>query len=132
MEPFLSEFNGLVTTIRKLRGKNGCPWDKKQTIESLEKYLSEEFEEIIQAIDTDDPGNLCEELGDFLYLIIMLAEISEKNKHFDLGDVIRGINEKLTRRHPHVFGDAVITDEKSLRQQWRRIKAEEKADQEKT
>ena len=132
MEPFLSEFNGLVTTIRKLRGKNGCPWDKKQTIESLEKYLNEEFEEIIQAIDTDDPGNLCEELGDFLYLIIMLAEISEKNKHFDLGDVIRGINEKLTRRHPHVFGDAVITDEKSLRQQWGRIKAEEKADQEKT
>jgi MazG family protein len=132
MEPFLSEFNGLVTTIRELRGKNGCPWDKKQTIESLEKYLNEEFEEIIQAIDTDDPGNLCEELGDFLYLIIMLAEISEKNKHFDLGDVIRGINEKLTRRHPHVFGDAVVTDEKSLRRQWRRIKAEEKADQEKT
>jgi tetrapyrrole methylase family protein/MazG family protein len=132
MEPFLSEFSGLVTTIRKLRGKNGCPWDKKQTIESLEKYLNEEFEEIIQAIDTDDPGNLCEELGDFLYLIIMLAEISQKNKHFDLGDVIRGINEKLTRRHPHVFGDAVVTDEKSLRQQWRRIKAEEKADQEKT
>lgn len=132
MEPFLSEFNGLVTTIRKLRGKNGCPWDKKQTIESLEKYLNEEFEEIIQAIATDDPSNLCEELGDFLYLIIMLAEISKGNKHFDLGDVIRGINEKLTRRHPHVFGDAVVTDEKSLRQQWRRIKAEEKADQEKT
>lgn len=128
----MSEFNGLVTTIRKLRGKNGCPWDKKQTIESLKKYLNEEFEEIIQAIDADDSGNLCEELGDFLYLIIMLAEISEKNKHFDLGDVIRGINEKLTRRHPHVFGDAVVTDEKSLRQQWRRIKAEEKADHEKT
>jgi MazG family protein len=132
MEPFLSDLNILVTTIRKLRGKNGCPWDKKQTIESLVKYLNEEFEEIIQAIDTNDYDNLCEELGDFLYLIIMLAEISKEKKQFDLADVIKGINEKLTRRHPHVFGDSVITDEKSLRQQWHRIKAEEKAEQKKT
>lgn len=132
MEPYLTELKELVTTIRKLRGENGCPWDKKQTVESLVKYLKEEFDEIIQAIDSDDPGNLCEELGDFLYLIIMLAEISEAKKQFDLGDVIRGIIAKLTRRHPHVFGDVSVTDEKSLRQQWRRIKEEEKANQEKT
>jgi tetrapyrrole methylase family protein/MazG family protein len=132
MEPFLSDLNDLVTTIRKLRGKNGCPWDRKQTIESLARYLNEELEEIIQAIDTNDFDNLCEELGDFLYLILMLAQISEENKKFNLADIINGINQKLIRRHPHVFGDAVVTDEKALRKQWHRIKAEEKADQEKT
>jgi tetrapyrrole methylase family protein/MazG family protein len=132
MEPFLSDLNDLVTTIRKLRGKNGCPWDRKQTIESLARYLNEELEEIIQAIDTNDFDNLCEELGDFLYLILMLAQISEENKKFTLADIINGINQKLIRRHPHVFGDAVVTDEIALRKQWHRIKAEEKADQEKT
>ncbi len=132
MEPFLSDLNDLVTTIRKLRGKNGCPWDRKQTIESLARYLNEELEEIIQAIDTNDFDNLCEELGDFLYLILMLAQISEENKKFNLADIISGINQKLIRRHPHVFGDAVVTDEKALRKQWHRIKAEEKTDQEKT
>lgn len=128
----MSDLNDLVTTIRKLRGKNGCPWDRKQTIESLARYLNEELEEIIQAIDTNDFDNLCEELGDFLYLILMLAQISEENKKFTLADIINGINQKLIRRHPHVFGDAVVTDEKALRKQWHRIKAEEKADQEKT
>lgn len=123
-----TNFETLIKTIKALRGKQGCPWDKKQTIKSLRKYLIEEFDEILQAIDTRDLQNLSEELGDFLYLIIMISEINEDNGTFSLRDVIDGINEKLIRRHPHVFSGTCVKDEKELRKQWNKIKAAEKAE----
>ena len=107
-------------------GENGCPWDKKQTTASLKKYLIEEFNEIIEAIDNQDPRNLCEELGDFLYLIVMISEINKQSGSFSLQDVIQSINDKLIRRHPHVFSDVTIDDEKTLRKQWEEIKKSEK------
>lgn len=128
MNEISTNFETLIKTIKALRGKQGCPWDKKQSTESLRKYLIEEFDEILQAIDGKDLQNLSEELGDFLYLIIMISEINEDDGTFSLKDVIDGINEKLIRRHPHVFAGTVVKDEKELRKQWNEIKAAEKAE----
>ena len=121
-----SSFNALVQTVQQLRSEKGCPWDKKQTTRSLRKYLIEEFGEIIDAIDNDDPDNLCEELGDFLYLILMIAEISKDEGKFTLEKVILRIDEKLIRRHPHVFATKQDLNEEQLRRQWTAIKENEK------
>ncbi len=118
--------NALVTIIRTLRSDNGCPWDKKQTPESLSKYIKEETTELLEAIQSGDTDNLCEELGDVLYLVVMLSEIHTDRQQFDLSDVIRSISDKLVRRHPHVFGDEEVTDEAELKALWEKIKAEEK------
>ena len=122
-----SSFISFLETIRTLRGEQGCPWDRKQTTESLKKYLVEEFGEIIEAIDRNDPDNLCEELGDFLYLIVMLGEINKDEGLFSVDTIIDSINDKLIRRHPHVFGSRKELDDKELRQQWQAIKESEKS-----
>lgn len=119
-------FSQLVDTIKRLRSQNGCPWDSKQTTASLRKYLVEEFGEILAALDNEDRENLSEELGDFLYLILMLGEINNDQGHFDISRIISSINEKLIRRHPHVFKKNEQLSETELRQQWARIKAAEK------
>lgn len=116
----------LLTTIKALRADNGCPWDKKQTSQSLVKYLCSEFNELLEAIDSDDTENICEELGDLLYILIMYAEIHASLDKFSLRDVITQINEKLIRRHPHVFAGKPYESEEQLSQQWLEIKAEEK------
>jgi tetrapyrrole methylase family protein / MazG family protein len=120
-------FVKLIAIVKELRGENGCPWDKKQTMTSLTKYLREEFDELMQAISNNDLDNLCEEAGDMMFLLVMLAEINAKNKAFEIVDVIERINMKLIRRHPHVFAGVQIDDEDSLRRQWLAIKAEEKS-----
>ena len=127
MKETLSQFEQLLTTIHRLRSVSGCPWDRRQTTDTLEKYLNEEFAEITDAIARGDRENLCEELGDFLYLIIMLAEINAEEQTFTLDDILTTINEKLVRRHPHVFAGAPILDEAALAEQWQQIKAREKA-----
>lgn len=119
-------FKKLVNIIKKLRGENGCPWDKRQTIASLTKYLQEEFDELLLAITNNDMENLCEEAGDMLFLIVMLAEISSDQKVFEITDVLDSINEKLIRRHPHVFAGVQVKDEEALRKQWQAIKEKEK------
>lgn len=116
----------LLHTIRSLLGPDGCPWDQKQTTVSLKKYFQEEFAEVIAAIDNNDPENLCEELGDMLFLLILMAEINTKSNTFTLRDVIRSINEKMIRRHPHVFGEGKKGTEKELEKQWRAIKLQER------
>jgi MazG family protein len=119
-------FPSLISTIQQLRSKQGCPWDRKQTTHSLKKYLIEEFNEIIEAIDRDDHENLCEELGDFLYLILMIGEINRDEGLFSIEEIVETINQKLIRRHPHVFSSRKELDESSLRQQWNDIKEREK------
>jgi MazG family protein len=126
MHEIEKEFLELVNIVKKLRGSNGCPWDKKQTISSLTKYLREEFNELLQAIEKNDSDNICEEAGDLLFLIVMIAEIEAESKTFGLRDVIQSINKKLIRRHPHVFAGVQINDEESLRKQWETIKSQEK------
>lgn len=119
-------FSLLLHTVRALLGPAGCPWDQKQSTLSLKKYFVEEFAEIIAAIDNNDPENLCEELGDMLFLVILMAEINTKNETFTLKDILRNINEKMIRRHPHVFGDGKKGTEEELEKQWRAIKSQEK------
>jgi uncharacterized protein YabN with tetrapyrrole methylase and pyrophosphatase domain len=120
------ELSDLVGTIKTLRGKNGCPWDKRQSSSSLLKYLKSECEELVLAIHHDDHVNICEELGDLLYLIVMISEIHNDQGQFKLSDVIRTVNEKLIRRHPHVFAGQPYENEEQLAAQWKAIKAEEK------
>jgi len=119
-------FRNLIDIVKELRGENGCPWDKKQSNSSLSKYLREEFDELLLAIAKDDAENLCEEAGDVLFLIVMLAQINAEKHLFNLSDILNAINKKMIRRHPHVFAGVQIADEEALRKQWQTIKAEEK------
>ena len=113
-------------TISKLRSIDGCPWDKKQDAKSLKKYIKEECEELFSAIDKNDPSNLCEEIGDVFFLLILLSEINSEQNNFTIDDVLKGINDKMIRRHPHVFAGSANGDEEFLKTQWEKIKSEEK------
>lgn len=112
--------------MQTLRGDSGCPWDRRQTASSMLKYLNSECEELIEAIKNDDTVNICEELGDILYIIIMISQIHEDHGHFTLDQVASTINQKLIRRHPHVFAGEKYKNEEQLAAQWQAIKAEEK------
>lgn len=116
----------LIVTVQSLRGDNGCPWDKRQTPLSLIEHLTSEATELVRAIENDDPENVCEELGDLLYIIVMIAEINRGLDNFDLTDVLTNINNKLVRRHPHVFAGTFYENEEQLAEQWESIKAAEK------
>lgn len=116
----------LLDTVGALRGEQGCPWDKKQTCFSLKKYLQAESDELLAAITNDDHDNICEEIGDLLYVLIMIAAINEDGGKFTLRDVFESINEKLIRRHPHVFAGQSYENEEQLSAQWQAIKAQEK------
>lgn len=102
-----NNFADLVETFAVLRGPNGCPWDKKQTHESLIKCLQNESQELIDAINKKDDENMKEELGDVLLQVLMHSQIAAEEGKFTIDDVIQGLYDKLHRRHPHVFGDLV-------------------------
>lgn len=121
-------FDEFVETIAVLRGENGCPWDIKQTHESLKKHLIEESNEVIEAIDAKDDENLCEELGDVLLQVVLHAQIAAEEGRFTIEDVIRVVNDKMIRRHPHVFGDVVIESEEDQLRLWEEIKKQEKGE----
>ncbi len=116
----------LVSVIAQLRGENGCHWDKEQDHQSLKKNLIEETYEVIDAIDSQEPENLCEELGDILLQVLMHAQIASEEGAFNIDDVIKGLENKMVRRHPHVFGDAVAQDSQQVLTQWENIKLTEK------
>jgi MazG family protein len=120
-------FNRLLKIMATLRSPNGCPWDAEQTPESLKPYLLEETYEVLEAIDRGEPTAIRDELGDLLLQVVFQARIFEERGVFDMGDVAGAIADKLTRRHPHVFGDQKVRDMKTLNAQWDRIKAREKA-----
>ena len=126
MKENITEVESLLRTIHRLRNPQGCPWDRKQTVESLKKYLHEEVTELLQAIDNNDPENICEEIGDVTYVLVMMSEICREAGRFSYTDCLTKINEKLIRRHPHVFGSAQVKNEEELRQQWEKIKQSEK------
>lgn len=120
-------FEQLTETMLRLRAPDGCKWDKAQTHESLIKCLQEESQEVIDAINNKDNDNLKEELGDLLLQVVFHAAIAQEQGRFTLADVIDGINQKLIRRHPHVFaGVKAGTPEEALAR-WREIKRQEKA-----
>ncbi len=122
-----NSFAQLVETFAILRGPNGCPWDKKQTHESLIKNLREETEELIQAIEHKDAANMQEELGDVLLQVLMHSQIAAEEGLFTVEDVIQGLYDKLHRRHPHVFGDhAKATTAEEALAVWREMKQKER------
>ncbi|WP_456283047.1 bifunctional methyltransferase/pyrophosphohydrolase YabN [Bacillus sp. JZ34] len=125
-EVLYKEFSMFRSVIRKLRGPDGCPWDRKQTHESLKKYLIEECYEVLEAIDEEDPDHLVEELGDVMLQVLLHAQIGEDDGLFKIDDVIRGITAKMIRRHPHVFGEVSVRDEADVMVNWEEIKKQEK------
>src|SRR5512141_2354975 len=116
----------LVQLMARLRGPDGCPWDRKQTPSSLKPFLIEECYEVVDALDENDPAKIKEELGDLLFQIVFHARIAEENSQFSMRDVIAASVEKMTRRHPHVFGDARLTTDKEVLANWEEIKKKEK------
>jgi tetrapyrrole methylase family protein/MazG family protein len=116
----------LVDLMARLRGPAGCPWDRKQTPESLKPFLIEECYEVIDALDEGSPDKVKEELGDLLFQIIFHARIAEETGSFTFKDVIGGIVDKMTRRHPHVFGDEKLSTAREVLANWEDIKKKEK------
>lgn len=122
----MKEFTDLIETINKLLSDRGCAWSCKQNLKSLQPYLLEEAHEVVDAIDYDQDEQIVEELGDMLYTILFCVKIAEKNKRFDLTAVLSSINEKLIRRHPHVFANLEISSIEEIAENWQKIKKEEK------
>ena len=123
----MKEFDKLIEVIEKLRDKeNGCPWDLRQTHESLIPNFIEELYESVEAIENKDYKHLSEELGDLMLHIVMQVQIAREDNKFNMEDVLTQINDKLIRRHPHIFGDGHATDADGVKMNWERIKLEEK------
>ena len=123
-------FAELVAIMERLRGPGGCPWDREQTRESIKHYLIEEAYEVAEAIEENDIDELRAELGDLLLQIVFHSEMAREEGLFTIEDVIRGITEKMIRRHPHVFSDTDVKDSAEVLRNWARIKAEERKHQE--
>lgn len=129
-EILYKQFSSFRHTIATLRGPNGCPWDQKQTHETLKRYLIEETYELLDAINNDDVDGIMEELGDVLLQVMLHAQIGEDEGYFNIDEVIETINEKMIRRHPHVFGDISVEDADEVVSNWEQIKREEKLERE--
>ncbi len=122
------KFERLVEIMAKLRGPDGCPWDKQQDFNSLKPMLVEEVYEVLEAIDNNDFEGLSEELGDLLLHVVFHARMAKESGKFDIDTVIEKICEKLVRRHPHVFGDQTASTPEEVIKNWEAIKAQEKAE----
>jgi tetrapyrrole methylase family protein/MazG family protein len=126
MSDFQAEFSRLVEIMAALRAPDGCPWDREQTHRSLRPYLIEESAEVLEAIESGDQRHLCEELGDLVLQVVFHAQLAQESGDFSIEDVLRGINEKLIRRHPHVFGETIANDAGEVLTNWDAIKKQEK------
>ncbi len=123
----MSGIEQLLTTTARLRAPDGCPWDRDQTHQSICDCLVEEVAEVLQAIDRKDMANLREELGDLLFHVAMHAQMASEAGQFNFDDVAREVNEKMVRRHPHVFGTGnKLGNAEAVVQQWEEIKLKEK------
>ncbi len=120
-------FEDLVNITNKLRSEKGCSWDREQTYESLKKCLKEESGEVLNAIDHEDMENLCEELGDILFLVMLYSQIAKERGDFSSDDVVNGICKKMIRRHPHVFDGENAGLQLEGQALWEAIKKQEKA-----
>jgi len=118
--------DAVLKLIETLRGEDGCPWDKQQTPRTLAVYLAEEVYELIDAIESGNPDDVCEELGDVLFHIIFIAHLYREMGHFDIKDVAAVNTAKMIRRHPHVFGNGKVAGTEEVRAQWHKIKIKEK------
>ncbi len=125
-------FIQLVELMARLRAPDGCPWDLQQTNQSLKPFLIEECYEVVDALDEGSPEKIKEELGDVLFQVIFHARIAEEKGEFTIGDVIAGTVAKMTRRHPHVFGDVKLATGQEVLANWEEIKKREKGYEQRT
>src|SRR6195256_2009242 len=125
-----SEFTRLSEIMATLRGPEGCPWDREQTIDSLKPFVLEETYEVLEAIDQHDHHALCEELGDFLFEAVFVAQLETEAGRFSIADAVKSVADKLVRRHPHVFlrneGEPALGTADEVRARWEQIKSEER------
>jgi tetrapyrrole methylase family protein / MazG family protein len=121
----VSSFISFQETIAQLRAPEGCPWDREQTHQSLRRYLLEETYEVLEALDADDPEALSEELGDLLLQIVLQAQIAIESEEFRMTDIVAGIDAKIKRRHPHVFGEVKVAGVEDVMRNWETIKQSE-------
>jgi len=121
----MDEFDKTVEIMRKLRSEHGCPWDRKQTHQTLKSYLIEEVYELMEAIDEGDPEKMKEELGDLLFQIVFHAQLASERGEFNIRDVLEGINQKMLSRHPHVFGTEQLDTAEQVLKRWDEFKKKE-------
>lgn len=114
--------------VAHLRAPDGCPWDKKQTHQTLRKHMLEEAYEALEAMDQNDPAGMTEEFGDLLLQIVLNTQIATESQNFRMSDVVKGIYDKIVRRHPHVFGETQVSGEDEVLQNWEALKAQERKD----
>jgi len=122
-------FEALVALQARLRAPNGCPWDREQTHDSLRTYLVEETYEVLDALASGDAQKFADELGDLLLQIVFHSQLATETGKFSVADVVDALSNKMVRRHPHVFGDAVIEDVDAQWKNWEKLKAQEKTGQ---
>jgi MazG family protein len=126
-----AEFTRLIEIMATLRGPEGCPWDREQTIDTLKPFILEETYEVLEAIDGHHHAALCEELGDFVFEAVFVAQLEAEAGHFTIADAVKSAADKLVRRHPHVFkreqGEAALDTPGQVRTRWEEIKAEERS-----
>src|SRR5205085_11103424 len=124
------EFSRLIEIMARLRAPDGCPWDREQTIDTLKPFVLEETYEVLEAIDRRDHAALREELGDFMFEAVFLAQLESEAGRFTIADSLKSIADKLVRRHPHVFarqsGEAPLASAGQVRARWEEIKARER------
>jgi len=118
-------FSELVEIVAKLRGPDGCPWDREQTRETLKPYLVEEFYELIDALENNDAEEMKEEMGDLLFQIVLQSQLSHEEGTFNIDNVVDDIAQKMVKRHPHVFGDREMKTSDDVREWWEKSKKKE-------
>ena len=124
--PPATAFQRLFDTISTLRGPSGCPWDQRQTMGTLKKYIREESAELLEAMAGKDHSHIKEELGDLFFLLLLAVQINEEQGHFTMEEVLKEIDAKMLRRHPHVFAGETYHSQDELNQRWQAIKSQEK------
>ena len=126
----MEAFDELLDIADILHGPDGCPWDKKQTFESLRPYVLEEAHELLEAIDEKDIPEMVEELGDILFQVIFFGKLGEKDNSFSIEEIITTVSEKLVNRHPHVFGEEQADSPEDVIHHWEKAKSQEKKNRE--
>ena len=121
-------FDEITDIIAKLRAPDGCPWDRKQTLETLRTPITEEAYELADAITKGNIQNIKEEAGDLLLQVVFVAQLAKEHGDFEMKDIVRAICDKLIRRHPHVFGDVKANDSDEVLKNWEKIKTQERKD----
>src|SRR5437588_12479917 len=132
MSSATEQFGRLIEIMARLRAPDGCPWDREQTIDTLKPFVLEETYEVLEAIDRHDHASLCEELGDFVFEAVFLAQLESEEGRFDIADSLKSVADKPVRRHPHVFrrdqGEAALDSAGPVRTRREQITAEARED----